>query len=225
MSIRAVTACLTILCSVIAAPAAAEETWPSYGVMNLEDHKAYFRPGVYLAFMDELQITSRDVMSASEWTEEDGKTSWTQTWSSVSISENLLGSTPQSYTKIIYRPNTSTMTWQGDRPNFLFSLAPEDVYGADDNGEVWLSDNDEFDIRPGDVEWGLESDYYDAAYEWSGGECCLSREEYERVVIGEHAMTCSFVAHKTWDVMCVSRHLATGMSWRTFITRLEDAVG
>lgn len=223
-SLRAVF--LALISSLAAFQAAhAEDDWPSYGVMTLEDHKAYFRPGAYLAYMDQLDITRRDVLHEIDWSEENGETIVTQTWSTVSVAENLLSAEPQPFVKMSYDAGPASMSWQPFRSGFIFTVNQNEVFDGEKDTPVWLSENEDLVIRPDDVEWGTEAAYYDEAYEETGGACCLSREEYEEVTAGAHVSSCSFVAHKTWEIMCISRHLETGTTWRTFFTRLEDAIG
>ncbi|MGB3624646.1 MAG: hypothetical protein WA989_02390 [Henriciella sp.] len=223
-SLRVLVAAILISAMAVV-PAAAQDAWPSYGVMKLEDHKAYFQPGAYLSYLDEFDITRRDVLLDVQWEETHGQTVVTQTWSSLSVSENHLVDDPKPFAKMLFKPQPSPSTWQAFRSGFSYSVSEREVFDGEAETRVWLSDNDDLTIQPDDVEWGSETEYFDAAFQQTEGACCMSREDYAKIAIGDHVTNCSFVAHKTWEVMCISRHVASGYTWRTFVTRLEDAIG
>ena len=203
----------------------AEREWPKYGVMSLEDFQAYFRPGNYLAFMDELQITRRDTLISVDWYEEEDGTHFSSTWSVLGVAENLLRDGDAPFAKTKGLPSEMTMVWQPSSRSFGFEISADEFDDEPDLSRVWLSLNDDPAISPNDVEYGSSEDYFDEAYEQTDGACCLSDDEYREVSIGAFRFNCSFVAHKTWEVMCIDRHVATGYTWRTFYARLDDSIG
>ena len=227
MKIASRLAASIVMVVAVSSPASAEPDWPGYGVLTLEDYKAYFQPGRYLAFMDELQITRRDMLHSVDWHEDDetGKPTFRSTWSALSVAENLLTDREEPYAKSVSEPRSATMTWQPYSSSFGFVVTAEEVEDEVDDLPIWLSNDTDLSISPGDVKWGVSEDYYELAHEQTGGACCLSDEEYDIVSIGEFTFNCSFVAHKTWEVMCIDRHVDTGYYWRTFYTRLEDSIG
>ncbi len=117
------------------------------------------------------------------------------------------------------------MVWQPSSRSFGFEISADEFDDEPDLSRVWLSLNDDLAISPNDVEYGSWEAYFDEAYEQTDGACCLSEDEYREVSIGAFRFNCSFVAHKTWEVMCIDRHVATGYTWRTFYARLDDSIG
>ena len=196
--------------------------WPKYGVMTLEDHKAYFTEGAFASYSPEFEQYGREILIEADYDETGTKALLNATWAGVFVYSNLLPDTDYEFAKTRIENFQRSVFWNAQRKSWIVDIEPQDV--SDVGGEVWLSHDNDLAISPDDKQYGTESSYYDEAYALTGGACCLSQEEYDAVTIGRTVETCSFINHQAWDVVCYYNHQKSGNRYRYYYKRMHSGI-
>ena len=195
--------------------------WPSFGIMGLEDHKAYFREGTYSYHAPDYEMRGQFTYTRISYEEQGEETIRFGGYSAVEVYPNVLPSADQEFSKEVF-DETGSATWATSRSAFVYEFTEQDIQLP---GDVWLSDNDFAKVTKDDVQYGPIQSYYNQARAETDGTCCRSVEEYKSITIGLNAEQCFFIEHKHYDVKCNYRHLSTGFQHSIYYVRLEDAIG
>ena len=204
-------------------PQEAGDLWPSYGILGLDDHKAYFREGTYSYYSPDYDMRGQSTYSSIAYSERSGERIRSSEYAAIDVYENILPSRPQAYSKEVYE-NRGHAIWEPAKKVFISELSNED-FDNGPSGEVWLSDSDFASVTKDDVRFGTISKYYDAAFDETDGACCLTDEQHRSISVGKTAEQCFFIEHKTYEVKCNFRHLRSGFLRSVYYVRMKEAIG
>ena len=216
-------AVLFLLAEIPAVADEPEEQWPSYGIMNWEAHKSYFRQGAYSYYMPSYDVYGQFTYTQIDYTEDGGTFLRSSEYSAFEVSENIIPSRGLPYMKEVY-DDQDELKWQPGNNSFVYEFTDEE-FDAGYSGEIWLSNDRFIKLTKDDVRVGTPSEFYDEAIEATEGACCLTDEEHRFITVGTNTEQCFFVEHKQYDVLCHFRNLNSGYVNRVYYVRMQDAIG
>jgi hypothetical protein len=192
------------------------------GLMDLEDHKAFFRPGKYLSYDPDYDEYTRSTYSRVEFATEEGITTSRWRSSSVSTMPAVRPGEEGMFLKLRARNLTDVGIWDDRTGAFHYDNTLEELYP---DIEAFLSSDAELQINPEDVAVGSVDDYFDDAVEQTDGECCLDDDQYQEAFLGPSTTRCAWLPEDhEWDVICNYRYINSGERRRAYIRREVDAI-
>ncbi|MEM9054389.1 MAG: hypothetical protein AAGB16_03605 [Pseudomonadota bacterium] len=204
---------------------AEEREWPKFGVMSLADYQAYFTPGTYRTYNIEFDSYGSETISEINFASDEEVPVMNWQASALYVSDNLIPSIQQPYIKTVTPAYVFAPKWDESRKRFYYEVTQSGLQEGLTGDTVWLSEDKDVTVSPGDVSFGNEDVYYDRAEQETNGACCYSDEEFEQIHIGEHSLNCGFVAHPSWDVLCYFRSPGNASVDRVYYKRMDFAIG
>ena len=202
--------------------AIADDTRRKPGLMDLEDHKAFFRPGKYLSYDPDYDEYTRSTYSRAEFATEEGITISRWRSSSVSTMPAVRPGEEGMFLKLRARNLTDVGIWDDRTGAFHYDNTLEDLYP---DVEAFLSGDAELQINPEDIAVGTVDEYYDDAVDQTDGDCCLDDAQYQAAFLGPSTTRCAWLPEDhEWDVICNYRYINSGERRRKYIRREVDAI-
>ena len=202
--------------------ALAEETPRQPGLMDVDDHRAFFRPGRYLSFDPEYDEYTRSSYTRAEFEKADGITTARWTSSAISTLPAVRPGEEGKFVKLRASDLTDVGIWDDRTGAFHYDNTLDELYP---DVEAFLSGDAELRINPGDERVGTADEYFDDAVEKTGGDCCLDDAEYEAAFLGPSTTRCAWLPEDhDWDVICHYRYVNSGERRREYIRREADAI-
>lgn len=218
---QAITAFLAAL--MLTVPAAFADPKPrSTGLMDLEDHRAFFQPGTYLTLNPETGEYARVTFTRMDFQTSGETIARRSTQSQVSTVPASRPGEEGQFLKLRMRGYSDEGLWDARNSTFIYNTTMEELYF---DSEAWLSDDAELQVNPEDTLYGSADAYYDQAAEETGGDCCLDDEQYQSRFLGTSTARCAYLPMEhEWDVICHYRYVNSGERQREFFRREIDAI-